>query len=230
MTRRTLWLTVALAVALAPLGCAQDPGADDELPEPAGRGSADAPTPPAEPAAWPDSIVREVLAMEVEDQRVRAGVASLMQQAAPDSAAVARAVAEQQATDRTHTNRLKAIFGAHGWPAKADVGSEAATAAFLVVQHADHDLAFQKEYLAFLERELAKGEAPAQAVALLTDRTRLAEGRPQLYGTQMTIADGTVTLDPIEDEARVDERRSALGLEPLADYIAKVKQAYGIPQ
>jgi hypothetical protein len=77
--------------------------------------------------------------------------------------------------------------------------------------------------------EHKKGQAPGDAVALLTDMTRVAEGQRQLYGTQIIIEDGKLVVQPIEDEARVNERRAALGISTLAEYIARVKQAYGIP-
>jgi hypothetical protein len=93
-----------------------------------------------------------------------------------------------------------------------------------------HDIPFQKEYLAFVQEEFQKGQAPGDAVALLTDVTRVAEGQRQLYGTQINIEDGRLVVQPIEDEARVDERRAALGLGTLAEYVARVKQVYGIPE
>jgi hypothetical protein len=174
--------------------------------------------------------VREVLAMEQADQRVRETLASLLTATDPDTAAYSRAAAEQESVDRANTARLKEIIREYGWPSKADVGSPAATAAFLIVQHADHDLPFQKEYLAFVQQEFQKGQAPGDAVALLTDVIRVAEGQRQLYGTQINIIDGRLVVQPIEDEAQVDQRRAALGLGLLSEYIARVKQAYGIPQ
>lgn len=54
-----------------------------------------------------------------------------------------------------------------------------------------------------------------QDLAYLTDRVLLAEGQPQEYGTQ--VRDGR----PRELRApeSVDERRAAVGLEPLAAYL-----------
>jgi hypothetical protein len=219
-------LAVALLAGALTAACTQEMrDGEAELPEPG-----DVSTAAEVPALWPDSIVQEVLAMEEADVRVRDRVASLIQSPAPDSAALARAAAEQQAVDQANTARLKAIIRDHGWPARSEVGPEAATAAFLIVQHAHHDLAFQKEYLAFVEQEHAKGDAPGDAVALLTDQTRLAEGTPQLYGTQVTIQEGRLVLEPMEDEARVDERRAALGLGPLSEYLERLRQAYGLPR
>lgn len=181
-------------------------------------------------AAWDRAVVSEVLGMEVADQAVRQRAIALMQ-AGPqtDTLAFKQLVAEQDSVDRANTARLKAIVDEHGWPSKPLVGEEVAGAAFLIVQHATHDLVFQKEYLAFLEQEHEAGRVSGEPVALLTDRTRQAEGRPQLYGTQMNIEDGRLVVDSIENEDRVDERRAALGLPPLTEYVERVKEAYGLP-
>ena len=114
----------------------------------------------------------------------------------------------------------------HGWPTPARVGREGARAAFLIVQHADRDRAFQEEYLTYLESAVAAGDAPGEALALLTDRVRVAKGEPQLYGTQVNLTPDGLVLLPIEDSLHVDERRAALGMPPLAAYRALLEEAY----
>ena len=60
--------------------------------------------------------------------------------------------------------------------------------------------------------------------AYLVDRIRMHEGREQVYGTQTyrakTDDGGTFFfVIPIEDVDHVDERRAAMGMEPLAEYV-----------
>jgi len=51
---------------------------------------------------------------------------------------------------------------------------------------------------------------------MLTDRIRVLEGRPQVYGTQFDWDEnGEISPLPIEDAARVDQRRGQVGLEAL---------------
>lgn len=179
---------------------------------------------------WEKALRQEVLGMHREDQEVREELVELMQAGGGiDSAAWRRLAARQDSVDRANTERLKEIIAVHGWPSTERAGREVASAALTIVQHATHDLAFQKEYLKFLESEYEAGRAPGEAVALLTDRTRQAEGKHQLYGTQVTIKDGEVVVDPIEDEEEVDRRREALGLPPLEEYLQLLRQAYGLP-
>ena len=46
----------------------------------------------------------------------------------------------------------------------------------------------------------------------------VAEKRMQVYGTQFTAGRSGPEPQPIEDPEGVDERRAAVGLEPLAEY------------
>ena len=131
-----------------------------------------------------------------------------------------------EAIDRKNTARLKEIVDQHGWPGKSLVGAAGAQDAWLLVQHADRDPAFQKRCLELMTPLVAQGEVSAVNVAYLTDRVRVAEGKPQVYGTQFRQADGKMEPSPIEDEARVDERRKSVGLPPLAQYRKQLEEVY----
>jgi hypothetical protein len=72
------------------------------------------------------------------------------------------------------------------------------------------------------------GQARASDLALLEDRVRVAQGKLQRYGSQMRSSPtpGPPVLEPIEDEACVDRRRAAVGLEPLADNLRRFGVSY----
>jgi hypothetical protein len=124
--------------------------------------------------------------------------------------------------DLSHTRRMKQIVAKHGWPGESSVGAMGCQAAWLLIQHADHDPEFQKHCLGLLERAVEANEAPASCLAYLTDRIRVGEGQKQLFGTQLH---GSLNPLPIEDEAQVDERRAKVGLPPLSEYIEQIQQA-----
>lgn len=69
-----------------------------------------------------------------------------------------------------------------------------------------------------------EGKARASSLALLEDRVALGEGRPQIYGSQV-IRDhthgGRYYVRPLVDPDKVDERRAAVGLGLLKDYVKK---------
>jgi hypothetical protein len=66
---------------------------------------------------------------------------------------------EYARVDVGNTDRLREIVREHGWPGRSLVGDEAARAAWLLAQHADRQLDFQREALPLLERAVAAGEA-----------------------------------------------------------------------
>lgn len=128
--------------------------------------------------------------------------------------------------DWDNTTWMKQVIEKHGWPGRALVGRDGAQAAWLLVQHADHDPVFQRRCLDLLTQAYEKSEASADQVAYLTDRVLLAEGKSQIYGTQFHTVNGELEPLPIENKAEVDQRRAAMGLEPLAVYAEQIRSHY----
>jgi hypothetical protein len=157
----------------------------------------------------------ELLAMREEDLRVRealAGTGELFQGYAP----------AMEAVHRRNAARLRELIAAHGWPGRAAAGDDGAEAAWLVAQHAIGEPDFLRSALAALQQAAARGDVPAWQPAMLDDRIRMYEGRPQRYGTQlMPDAEGWLRPYHIEDPEGVEARRAAVGLRPLADHVAE---------
>lgn len=149
--------------------------------------------------------VRDLEAMAVSDQlyRGRAETGEL----SPEE------WKKQGAIDAANIKRLAEIVDAFGWPGVRFAGAASGTA-FLVLQHADHPS--QRKYLPLLREAVRRHDAVGSDLAMLEDRVRVADGKPQLYGTQLKT--NPLRFEPIEDEAHVDERRSSVGLPPLAEY------------
>ena len=131
--------------------------------------------------------------------------------------------AKAESVDSENTAWLKAIAEKHGWPTITLVGKDGASAAWLLVQHADRDHKFQRHCLDLMAA-LPKNEVSQSNFAYLTDRVLLAEGKKQLYGSQYELVDGKLKSRPIENEANVDKRRSEVGLMPLAEYLKFAEQ------
>ena len=124
-----------------------------------------------------------------------------------------------------HATRLAQILSVHGWPGKSLVGSDGANAAFLIAQHADHDVAFQRRCLELMEPDTKTGEVSRIDYAYLTDRVRVNEGRPQLCGTQTERAPGgRLRPKPVEDPKNLDKRRKALGLMSQRKYLRTLER------
>ena len=137
---------------------------------------------------------------------------------------------KDEGTSKKHTERMKDILKKYGWPGKSLVDFHGFNAAWLLVQHSDHDVEFQKEALRLMEEAVKKGEALKVNLAYLTDRVRVNSGKPQLFGTQFhTNEKGELTPCPIEDTEHLDERRRKLELESFKEYEEKVKNYYQRP-
>jgi hypothetical protein len=131
--------------------------------------------------------------------------------------------AEWQRVDSDNTLWLGDLLATRGWPGRTLAGEDGAEAAWLLAQHADLAPDLQRAFLDALCDAVAQGEASPAHLAYLEDRVRVHAGQPQLYGTQFTVNGGTFEPCPIEDPARLDERRAAAGLEPFADYEVRIK-------
>jgi hypothetical protein len=128
--------------------------------------------------------------------------------------------------DVENTQRMKEIIEQIGWPMQSQVGTDASHMAWLLVQHADHDLEFQRKCLDLLKAQ-PDGEVRMAHIAYLEDRVRVSEERLQLYGTQFYVDEaGKLGPKPIEDPDNVDARRDAMGLESLNEYACEMEQFY----
>lgn len=154
----------------------------------------------------------ELLRRAARDQAVRTAV--------PQGESWPEHIREEcRLVDADNTSFMKAVIAEHGWPGHDLVRERAAISAWLMVQHADQDPDFQRVALEQLKSAVAAGQARPADLAYLIDRIRVAEGRAQTYGTQY----GPSGPRPIEDPARLDERRAQVGLGPHAEYDRKVR-------
>jgi hypothetical protein len=160
----------------------------------------------------------ELLAMEREDLRVRAELAA-------DGSLFEGYHPRMEAVHRRNALRLLEVIDAHGWPGERLVGADGAQAAWRIAQHAIGEPEFQRQCLRWLQEAAEAGDVPAWQPAFLEDRVRVFEGRPQRFATQFELSDdGWPVPFPVDDPDGVDERRRAVGLEPLADQLRRAHQ------
>ncbi len=130
--------------------------------------------------------------------------------------------------DSGNTIRMKEIVGQIGWPTVSKVGSEASHIAWLLVQHADHDVDFQEQCLKLM-KEVKEPEVSSQNIAYLENRVRVNRKLPQLFGTQFTEINGQFVPKEIKDPEHVDERRKLMGLGTLEEGITRMEEKYRKP-
>jgi len=95
-----------------------------------------------------------------------------------------------------------------------------------MLQHSP-DPAFQERGLVLLAPLLETGEASRKDYALLLDRVRTHQGRPQLYGSQFLITPPDMRPCPFEGTlADLNQRRIEISLDPMEEYAAGMASRY----
>lgn len=127
-------------------------------------------------------------------------------------------IAHMALQDSLDLVRVTAIIDSAGWLGPDDVGAKASQALFLVLQHADAKPRVQETYLPEMRLAVKEGKARPDELAMFEDRVAVNTGKPQIYGSQIGWKNDKPFIKPMEDEAHVNERRAAVGLEPLEEY------------
>lgn len=187
------------------------------------RSASSAPTLCASSSSAPIAArLEEMIALDqvIRSFVMKVGALPSAQQADTMSALGAR----MRAVDLAHTEELKAFIALKGWPTRSEYGARAAHNAWLLVQHADHDLAIQQQVLAMMEPLLKTGEVLKSCYAYLWDRVATNRGAEQRYGTQgRCVSKGVWEPHPMEAPEQLEQRRALMGLCSMADYKARFK-------
>lgn len=173
-----------------------------------------------------DALVSELAERVAVDQEVRRRYQEVAQElgpaawSSPQPPELAEAVSNMLLIDRDNTAWLRAQVQDVGWFDGERFGTAAHHDAFLLVQHSG-DLRLMRAALPRIEAALADDPSSGQSFALLSDRTRLALGQTQLYGSQLWGRDGVdgYVVPRLEDPDGVDARRAALGMPSLEAYL-----------
>lgn len=130
-----------------------------------------------------------------------------------------------EAIDSNNREELKELLKHNDWFTISEFGHEADRSAWLIAQHADRDVDFQKRVLTILEKLFPLGETSGSNYAYLYDRVAVAENRPQRFGTQgRCVGPGRWEPWPSEDPLNLQARRDAMGLGSLEDNIRRVSK------
>ncbi|MEN9864762.1 MAG: hypothetical protein RL748_352 [Pseudomonadota bacterium] len=168
--------------------------------------------------AYDKPLQQQLLKIFQSDQKERAQIQATQQKYGLDSKEVKALFEAMRKTDEANLVEIKAILDQHGWVGPNKVGPRANQTLFLVIQHSD--LATQQKYLPMMREAVKNKNASASDLALLEDRVAIGEGKRQLYGSQLqSDSKGKMRLMPVADPDKLDQRRLAIGLPPIADYL-----------
>ena len=115
--------------------------------------------------------------------------------------------------DFQNQDKLISLIKKCGFPSKTQVGEKAMSAVFLILQHAGSRL--MAYYYPQMEAAVEKGDIEKSTFALYQDRLLMYHGFSQIYGSQISNDE----LYKLENPESVNERRAAIGLEPIEEYL-----------
>lgn len=178
---------------------------------------------------WNHPLIEELEDLAEKDQRHRIHMRTVSDKYGWNSSQMDSLWNLQTPIDSINLLRIIEIIDTFGYPGKSIVGDQASTA-FLVIQHAD--ITTQEKYLPILTEAAEKGELRYSSLALLIDRVRMRQNKPQLYGSQVQRDDetGNWQFYYIEDEKNVNKRRAKVGLSPLEEYAKRFGMDYTPPK
>ena len=131
--------------------------------------------------------------------------------------------------NRAHSSRLRQIIAVFGWPGFALVGDQGARAAWRIALHSSAEPEFMRQCRDLIDRATQAADAPRWQFAMIDDRIRVYEGKPQRYGTQLRHGPAGIEPHPIENEARINSMRTQAGLPLLAQTLAQARAQPAVP-
>ncbi|MBI2632870.1 MAG: hypothetical protein HYW78_00565 [Parcubacteria group bacterium] len=126
--------------------------------------------------------------------------------------------------DKKNTIEVKKIIKEYGWPNFDLIGKKASNALWLLTQHADEDLKFQKKCLKRLEKAAINKQVHPKNLAYLTDRILVSEGKNQKFGTQYyKNKKGLWELWPVQ-KSTTDKERAQFNIMSLVEAKNRAKE------
>ena len=136
-------------------------------------------------------------------------------------------VAHSAKVERVSRDGILAIVENARWIDRDRYGKPISDATWVITQQSGNYPKFQKRALTEMKPFLESGDINPANYAHLWDRVALNEDRKQRYGTQPSweCLEGVMQLEPIEENADLDELRKSVGLNPLAEGIAEMSRS-----
>jgi hypothetical protein len=127
---------------------------------------------------------------------------------------------EMKTVDAENTRYLEELAGEVGWIDAERFGVQTSANAVILAKHSS-DLPLVLAILPAIERDFKKPGAEGEVFSVLYDGLQIDLGRRQRFGTQLDEdSHGEPMVLQLENIAKVEEYRKALGLPPLSEYLA----------
>ena len=115
--------------------------------------------------------------------------------------------------------KVRTILDNYGWPTKEMIGEQGNWTICNVIQHSDNEIRIK--YLPMMRQAVIEKKLEPRFLVRAEDRIATERGDLQIYGGQMKYYPETKSFNvwPVFDPINIDERRSEIGLEPIAEFL-----------
>jgi len=118
-------------------------------------------------------------------------------------------------------SKVVALIALYGWPTYTMVGKLAADAPIIIMNHLEGEK-IRVKYLPQIKKACEQNEGSCMEYAKMNDRILVNTNRLQTYGMQFRYnSKRQLEPFPIKDPEYVDQKRIAIGLEPLKKYLKR---------
>jgi len=169
-----------------------------------------------------DSLGKALLDMEAQDQALRAELTAAGE-------LNERYHSRLEELHRANASRLRQIIAVFGWPGISLVGEKGAQAAWRIALHSIAEPQFMRQCRDLIDAASQHEDAPRWQFAIIDDRIRVYEGRPQRYGTQLRPGPQGLEPHPVENEANLSSMRMQAGLPLLGKVLAQARAQPAAP-
>jgi tetratricopeptide (TPR) repeat protein len=130
--------------------------------------------------------------------------------------------------DSLNQIKLDSLISIYGWLGYKEVGKSGENASFLIAQHADMNLDFQKRCLILIKKELIKGNIYPPNYALLYDRVKVNSNEAQLFGSQVELDATFNKFKPKKTRSLefVNAYRMYFSLQSIESYLDLMNKRY----
>ncbi|NVK53475.1 MAG: hypothetical protein HWD85_11120 [Flavobacteriaceae bacterium] len=121
----------------------------------------------------------------------------------------------------TNFTDIQYLIKQYGWPTYSMVGTLAADAPLLVINHLEGE-EMRIKYLPEIKKACLQKEGSCMEYAKIQDRILVNTNQKQIYGMQFRYTkDRKLEPFPIKNPKYVDQKRKAIGLEPIKQYLKR---------
>lgn len=162
-----------------------------------------------------NEVIQQLFKIDESDQIYRNQIDDIENKYGRKSTEIKELYRKMKTADSLNLEQVEKIIDNYGWLGYNEIGSQANSTIFMVIQHSNYKT--QLKYLPLMREAVKNKKAKGSELALLEDRVSLHEGRKQIYGSQIfwSETNKSYTVAPLEDPDNVDLRRSEVGLSTL---------------